>query len=130
MLDDFEDLIFHDTPLGHNILGNHECLERFSSDFCKEYLQNWYTKENLVLFYCGPTSADRITKAAEKYFAYLPSHPTPERMPLNLVPHHFDEKRTTNIHQANVAMGAIAPSMMSEERFTFCLLNNIIGGPG
>ncbi len=130
VLDDFEDLIFHDTPLGHNILGNRECLNRFSSDFCKEYLKKWYTTCNIVVFYCGPASLERIAKAVEKYFACLPSHPVPQRLPLNLRPTRFEEKRVTNIHQANVAMGAIAPSMMSDERFAFSLLNNIIGGPG
>lgn len=160
IIDDFEDLVFADTPLGHNILGTKEALTRFTSDRCRRYLAKWYTRSNIVLFYCGAASRDRIAAAAERCFAALPAgdcNSTPSEsissattpslttssgtLPSAATPSAvrptavlsapaFDVRRKLDLHQAHVAMGATVPSMKSPERYTYSLLNNIIGGPG
>lgn len=130
VIDDFEDLIYAGTPLGHNILGTEEALPRFTPERCREYLLRSFNASNIVVFYCGPASPERIAKVVEKYFAPLPAGSPVCRTPLSLPEPGFDRTRQLPLHQAHVAMGAIAPSMRSPERFAFSLLNNIIGGPG
>ena len=130
IIDDFEDSIFAGTPLGHNILGTEEALSRFTSECCRDYLQRCFNLSNIVVFYCGPCSAERIAKAVEKYFSQLPKGEPVRRLPVSLPDLPFDRTKRLHLHQAHVAMGAIAPSMRSPERFAFSLLNNILGGPG
>ncbi len=130
IIDDFEDLIFAGTPLGHNILGTEEALQRFTSERCREYLHRWYNLSNIVVFYCGRTSADRIAKAVERFFVDLPAGHVAQREQLNLPKEPFSRHRRLDLHQAHVAMGARIVSMRSPQRFAFSLLNNIIGGPG
>lgn len=63
IFDDFEDLIFAGTSLGHNILGNAEALARFDSDVCRAYLGRWYAAPNIMAFYSGPASRERVAAA-------------------------------------------------------------------
>lgn len=130
IIDDFEDLIFAGTPLGHNILGTEEALSRFTSESCRDYMHKWYTRSNIIVFYCGAASAERIASAVEKYFSALPQGAPQVQERLTLPNVKFDHTRRLDLHQAHVAMGATVPSMRSPERFTYFLLNNILGGPG
>lgn len=130
IIDDFEDLIFADTPLGHNILGKEEALASFSSEKCRTYLRRYYNRSNIVLFYCGSASPERISAAVEKHFSALPVGEANTRHQLLLKDIPFRHSRKIDLHQAHVVMGATVPSVQSSERYTFSLLNNIIGGPG
>lgn len=130
IIDDFEDLIFSGTPLGHNILGTEDALQKFTSERCREYLRRWYTRSNLVVFYCGPASQERIARAVEKYFSELPEGTPVSRSALTLPSDKFDHTRRLDLHQAHVALGALAPSIKNPDRFAYFLLNNILGGPG
>ena len=133
ILDDVEDLVYSGTPLGHNILGTEQSLPLITSEACREYLQRWFTAANVVVFYSGPASESRVAAAVAKYFATLPPGPSPHRehtlSPDFTVPP-FCVARDHGLHQCHVAMVAAAPSMHSPERHAYCLLNNILGGPG
>ena len=48
--DDFEDLLFAGSGLGHNILGSEEALKTFNSESCKSFISRLYTLPNMVLF--------------------------------------------------------------------------------
>ncbi len=131
IFDDFEDMVFAGSQLGHNILGVEKDLDNITSQECSAYLKTLYVPGNMVLFSVGPEKPERIFRLAEKHFAAM-NHPlsaTAKRTapPIMQPAHnatHFD------LHQSHTIVGARLPSMFSEERFTFSLLNNIVGGPG
>ena len=60
VFDDFDDLLFAGSSLGHNILGNRAALDRFDSDICRSYLDRLYVAPNMVAFYSGPQSPSRV----------------------------------------------------------------------
>ncbi len=130
VFDDFEDIIFAGTPLGHNILGTKEAVQSFSPEQCREYLRRFYTATNIVAFYSGPLAHDKAVAKVEKYFSSLPSTPSPMRVKADIRPVVFNDTRNIGSHQAHTVMGAILPDMHSPERYAYALLSNILGGPG
>ncbi|MCM1451397.1 MAG: insulinase family protein [Clostridium sp.] len=135
IFDDFEDLIFAGTSLGHNILGNTEALSRFNSPECMAYLRKWYTAPNITVFYSGPASAERVAKAVEKSFSGISlENPRPEGRADESEAIKgagiFDIEKQIGSHQAHIVMGAVASGRYSPDRYSLSLLTNMLGGPG
>lgn len=128
--DDFEDLLFAGSELGHNILGRKEDLENLSREDCMRYLKKLYVPANMAFFSVGPDSPDRVFRLAEKAFGPMSHEMEPRR---RTVPPHIEPfRRTINIgtHQAHTIVGARVPDMNHPLRYALMLLNNILGGPG
>ena len=130
VFDDFDDLLFAGSPLGHNILGNRAALDRFDSDICRSYLDRLYVAPNMVAFYSGPQSPSRVEAMVGRRFSDLSSRPAGRpTQTLPLAPC-FAESRDLAIHQAHTVVGARVCDMFSDRRFALSLLVNILGGPG
>lgn len=130
VFDDFDDLIFAGSSLGHNILGRLDTLRGFSSEVCREYLSSRYTPGRMVLFYLGRESVGRFERYAMRYFGHMhhADRLTERRVPVTVEP--FSQRRDVGSHQAHTVVGGRIGSMYSEDRFATALLTNIIGGPG
>lgn len=134
VFDDFEDLIFAGSPLGHNILGTRDALASFTSRQCRDYLRKWYVPENMVVFYAGSMSSDRVFGVFDRYFAPLGDISrdrtalTHGEKPGKAAP--FCEKRVIDSHQCHTVIGSRICSLDSPQRFAAALYTNILGGPG
>lgn len=130
VFDDFEDNIFANSSLGHNILGTREALAGFSSETCCDYLARWYVPTNMVAFYAGSQSADYVFRTFERAFARV-SGPSPYavRVAPSDVPQ-FDVIKPVDSHQCHTIVGARIGSMSSHDRYCYALFTNILGGPG
>jgi len=128
--DDFEDLIFASSGLGHNILGSTGSLALFNSDICRRYLSDFYVAQNMVLFYSGPATPDAVWRIAERHFSAISSATPPtHRVTPPLTPT-FTRQRDIHIHQSHTIIGTRIPDMFSPQRHAMALLVNILGGPG
>ena len=128
--DDFEDLLFAGSELGHNILGKKEDLERLTSGDCMNYLKTLYVPGNMAFFSVGPERPERVFRLAEKCFGAM-SHSVPSRhrtVPVEVEP--FNSVMTIGTHQAHTVVGARVPAMGHPLRHALMLLNNILAGPG
>ena len=130
VFDDFEDLMFVGSQLGHNILGVKEDLERLTSEDCMRYLKTLYVPTNMVFFSVGPERPERVFRMVERYFGAM-SHSVAERhrsVPPMVAP--FKQVIEIGTHQAHTVVGARVPDRNSPLRYAVMLLNNILGGPG
>ena len=130
--DDFEDLIFSGSPLGHNILGDKTSIARFGSDACKGFVKRNYVPDNMVAFYSGPRGADAVFKVMEHYLSVIDNEKpgvmtSPVVPPVNAA---FDRKNIIATHQSHCLLGARVGSYLDKDRYATALLTNIIGGPG
>jgi predicted Zn-dependent peptidase len=128
--DDFEDLLFTGSELGHNILGRKEDLERLTSEDCMRYLKTLYVPTNMAFFSVGPERPERVFRLAEKHFGGM-SHtiaPRHRQQPQDVAP--FRQVIQIGTHQAHTIVGARVPDMSHPLRYALMLLNNILGGPG
>lgn len=132
VFDDFEELLFKGHPVAHNILGTRENLQSFTPETCRRYLHDYYTASNMVAFYCGPQSADRITGHIRKYFGDMTATPRPTDPATGIFTPAPPARIHKDIdsHQAHTVAGICAGSVFSSERFAIALLANISGGPG
>lgn len=128
--DDFDDMLFADSALGHNILGSRKSLERIDSAACRRYLEEYFTLDNMVAFYCGPLKCERAAAKIGKVFAGM--RPTASRCrrtaPAPVRP--FSREADMGIHQAHCLMGTRVCDMYDDERFALSLMINMLGGPG
>lgn len=132
VFDDFEDMMFSGTPVGHNILGSRASLEGFTPEICREYLKRNYVRRNMVVFYCGSRSLSAIRKLVEQHFSMVPEGCVNEGkagMPLLAAPR-FNTIRIIDSHQAHTVLGTRVEGIYGEERFAVALLANMLGGPG
>ncbi|MFC0876152.1 M16 family metallopeptidase [Saccharicrinis sp. FJH2] len=128
--DDFEDLIFKDHPLGHNILGTEETLEAFTSQDLSRFIKTNYHTNQMVYFVMGDYSFKRVYGTAAKYFDIYPAN---KGKPLRnghytYRPVHSSMNQET--YQVHYITGNVAPGIYDENRHSVYLLNNILGGPG
>ncbi len=128
--DDFEDLLFANSAIGHNILGNEQDLNNISAADCRFYLDTQYVPENMVFFAMGNIKSDRLFKIVEKHLGPLNhkldriSRVTPIETPV------FQKTINIDSHQAHTIVGKQLFSMHDDRRYAAFLLNNILGGPG
>lgn len=133
--DEFENLLFKDHPLGHNILGTAEKVRGFTTDDALRFTQSNYRTDNAVFFAYGDIEFKKLVKQIKKI--------TPRKVaPLkttNDTPREvrWDTNETEDInvviergtHQAHVMIGNRAYAATDHRRWTLYLLNNILGGP-
>ena len=130
IFDDFENLLYKEHALGHNILGEEETLERFSTTTGKSFMNRYYTPGNMVFFSMGDIPFNKIVKWAESLFSTLPAHSSPQKRKVPTLSSASSLTMSKETHQAHVMTGSHAFSMFDEKRIPMFLLNNIIGGPG
>lgn len=129
--DDFEDLVFAGSDMGHNILGNEKDLRSLGSEDCLDYLNRLYTPGNMVFFSVGPANPSRVLKLANRHFAPLSSRqqrPQQRTAPIVLEAQHREVE--IGCHQTHTIVGAHLPGGNDPLRYAMALLNNVLGGPG
>ncbi|MBJ2184793.1 MAG: insulinase family protein [Muribaculaceae bacterium] len=129
--DDFDDLLFAGSSLGHNILGSKADIGKITSEQCRAYLRQHYTADNMVAFYSGPEAPARVLATFATRFN-PPQSPSASTSTAAQPPHTppFHVRRSIDSHQDHNIIGARLPGMFSPERHCFALLTNILGGPG
>jgi len=133
VFDDFEDLLFAGRGVGHNILGSRHTLDSFNSQSCSRWLHRFYVPENMVVFYSGAQSADRIATLTEKYFGSMTSVGTPVRPETGSsigTGAAFSRHKAIDSHQTHCVTGIEVPGLYSDTRHAVALLANLTGGPG
>lgn len=128
--DDFEDIMFQGSSLGHNILGTRESLEGLDSAKCLEWVRRNYTASRMVFFYTGPAPHGRVMHLVERYFASLPTGGEPLGRIVPPVNARFNISRSIGSHQAHTLAGTRLPVITDDRRYDLALCNNILGGPG
>jgi predicted Zn-dependent peptidase len=127
--DDFEDIVF-DYPIGHNILGKPDLIEKFSSTDTKSFVDRFYLPGEMVFFVLGKINDAKLIRWAEKY---LVNGSDRQRIidrtsPESYVQEHQSIKKDT--FQVHYITGNRCFDIHHPDRIGMFLLNNILGGPG
>lgn len=128
--DDFEELIFEHHPIGHNILGKSELLEKYSTVDAFRFTKKHYRPEEMVFFAFGDLDFKQLVRWAEKYLqAETVASKELERFsPTSYKP--IRKEINKNTHQVHFMLGNRAYDLYHPSRMGMYLLNNILGGPG
>lgn len=127
--DEFEDLIFAGSTLGHNILGNAPSVGKFTGGDVKAFTQRCYNTDNMVLSFVGNISEKAFVRYAERYFGAAAEslRGFERKAQANYAP--FEKEVRRNTHQAHCILGARAYDHNNPKRIALSLLTNVLGGP-
>jgi predicted Zn-dependent peptidase len=128
--DEFDHVVFGDHPMGVNILGRPETINKFKKRDFQEFINNNMNTEEIVFTSVGNISMKKVVKLAEKYFAHIP-HLKVDRVRTKInayLPRIKQVKR--QITQSLCVIGRPAYAADDANRLPFFLLMNLLGGPG
>ena len=154
--DEFENIIFKGSPLGHNILGTAEQVRSFKTEDALRFTRKLYRPDNAIFFAYGDIDFKKLVRLLKKSFLSeerrVKSEETtfgdrresqfnsPEAQAQFNIQHstfntqHSFEGQTIvmqkNTHQAHVMIGTHAYDVNDSRRMPLYLLNNMLGGPG
>lgn len=131
--DEFEEYALAPTALAHNILGTPESVRNLGSEECLRFISDNYTTANIVAFYSGPETPERIARSVSRYFAPMAAgERTVQSAGCTSCAGvgSFEHTIQLDIHQSHVVLGTTVPGLYSPERQAVALLANIVGGPG
>lgn len=151
--DEFENIIFKGSPLGHNILGTAEQVRSFKTEDALRFTRKLYQPDNAIFFAYGDIDFKKLVKLLKTLnmehgtlnFMNSKTSETPTaEMEAGDANHKVQSSKfkvqskvegqtivmQKNTHQAHVMIGTRAYDVNDSRRMPLYLLNNMLGGPG
>lgn len=143
--DEFENIIFKGSPLGHNILGTAEQVRSFKTEDALRFTRKLYRPDNAIFFAYGDIDFKKLVKLIGRALADHDSvgklaeeKSVSSAKSVELKNYPSVEKEIAgqtivmqkNTHQAHVMIGTRAYDVNDSRRMPLYLLNNMLGGPG
>ena len=119
--------LFPEHPLGREVLGTRESVERASRDEIAAFFEEWYRPRNLVVAAAGDLDHDALVEAFDRSLGRLsggsaPVSSAPSLPPEPLVVH---EDATEQVH---IAMGWRGVDHDDDRRYALLVANQVLGG--
>lgn len=130
IVDDYEDLIYKNTGLGHNILGLEADLLGFEKEDVQRFLTNNYDTSEIVIGITGDYDLKTIEKKLNKYFAPVKANLTQRQRSPILLNSSDHIELLKPINQVHYMLGSPAYDMFDDRKVGLLLLNNMLGGFG
>ena len=144
--DEFENIIFKGSPLGHNILGTAEQVRSFKTEDALRFTRKLYQPDNAIFFAYGDIDFKKLVRLLKKSFLSEERRVKSEKFNSPKAQAQFNTQHSTfntqhsfegqtivmqkNTHQAHVMIGTRAYDVNDSRRMPLYLLNNMLGGPG
>lgn len=127
--DDFEDLLFANSSLGHNILGTRKNIAKMGQQALSGFVGRTYNTDRMVFSAIGNITERAFIAVMERYFGGVSENLRAfERIaPVAAAP--FDTVISRRTHQSHCVIGARTYGAADSRRTAMALLVNIIGGP-
>ncbi|HCY73674.1 MAG TPA: hypothetical protein DHU75_06195 [Rikenellaceae bacterium] len=130
--DTFESLFFEGYPLGKLTLGTIESIKKAGRTDLIQYYNSHFVPTNMVLSIVADIDeklyAKKVVSLCEKRLTETTCTQSAENT-TSIKPHTFNATEKKSNHEANLVIGALAPSLYDNNRLCCVLLCNILGGP-
>ena len=156
--DEFENILFKGSPLGHNILGTAEQVRSFKTEDALRFTRKLYRPDNAIFFAYGDIDFKKLvkllktlnfehgtlnfmnSKTSETPAAEMEAGDANHKVQSSMFKVQSKEVQSKvagqtivmqkNTHQAHVMIGTRAYDVNDDRRMPLYLLNNMLGGPG
>lgn len=130
IIDDFDEIIFKNHPIGNNILGTPENIKKFNRKTVLNFLEKNYSANEMVICSVGNIDFNKLISLSERHFGVaFKKNRKNKRLPFENYNPDFKEIKRDN-HQAHCVIGNIGYSIKDKRKTTMILLSNLLGGPG
>lgn len=130
IMDDFEDLIFRGSGLGHNILGLEQDLLSIGKSDIQRFIADNYVAEDMVIGISGDYTPKEIERMSTKIFDRSFSNQKAKKSDSISVNELGIKKEYKPINQVHYVLGTQAYGIHDDRKTTTMLLNNMLGGFG
>jgi predicted Zn-dependent peptidase len=130
IFDDFEEQIFADQPIGHNILGTISTVKSFTQKKLSGFISRNYNTDQMVFCSVGNIPDDKVLHLFRKYFEAVPKNKRGKRETTKWKYKSSTVEKKMDTFQNHCIIGNIAYDLKDEKRLGMFLLNNILGGQG
>lgn len=129
IFDDFEDLLFAGSSLGHNILGRKADLMKYRREDLLAFVKRTYNTDQMVFSVIGNLSFRRFTEVCDRFFGGIPS--SVRNFGRDAVAEYKPFEKTINrkCYQTHCIIGGRAYNLNDDRRLGLSLLTNLLGGP-
>ena len=130
IFDEFENLVFHNHPLGTNILGTPQSIKKINEKKINSFVNRTYNTDNMVIAVVGNIPFKECVRIIEKYFADIALNKRPfQRLAFS---QSGVEQKKIKMHtnQTHAVIGQVLPNYDERKNLIATLLNNIFGGQG
>lgn len=130
IFDEVDERLWKGSSLAHNVLGTKATVGSFTTQDCKNWLNEMFTPGNSVFYYTGPLTLAVVMSKVERYFA---GYDRKDRIIARKCPDNsvvYFDKMKIESHQCHVAESFRLPGLNYELLPEINLLCNILGGPG
>ncbi len=131
IFDEYENMLFQNNPLGHNILGDPDQLRLFQKDHVLEFMNKQYVTDRIIISSVGNIGMKQLVLLAETYFGNYKTamNGASRALAKSFVrPRYKDMEKGT--FQAHCIVGSRAYPYKHENRWGLNLLNNYLCGFG
>ncbi len=130
--DEFQELVFNNHPIAHNILGNSESVDTISKNDLLNFVNTHYHPKNMVFVVVGNISIEKIIGYLNKHSSNLnySSFHKADYSSRFTYDHPQRIEKKLDFGQSYAIMGIPTYSETNEKRYPLFLLNNLLGGPG
>jgi predicted Zn-dependent peptidase len=129
LLDEFEEHLFPNHPLGRTVLGTEAFIQSFNRDSILSFVNRLYATDQIVFSCVGNVSPKKLMQFCDRVLSNIPLKQTSENKRILPVAAPFQIEKPEQVHQVHSLMGGQCAGLDSDERRTMVLLNNILGGP-
>ena len=129
LLDEFEEQLFPEHPLGRTVLGTEANIQRFNRGNIQEFVERLYATDQIVFSCIGNVAPKKMMKFCNDVLAKIPLRKglnNQRTLPKSAT---FKVEKTEQVHQVHSLIGGACAGLDNDERRTMVLLNNILGGP-
>lgn len=123
----FNAAMFPAHPLGREVLGDPEVIERVTVPEIRAFFELHYLPHNMVVAAAGDVEHEEVAREIERRFIGREGGQTPVRKAPGTEVHQVAvERRETE--QLQLVVGTRAPARRSPDRFSLAVLNHALGG--
>jgi predicted Zn-dependent peptidase len=130
IFDDFEEIIFADQSIGHNILGTPDTVKSFTQKGLTDFISKNYHTDQMVFCSVGNIENEKIVSIFRKYFESVPEKRRQKHSIADWIYKPLTVIKNPDTFQDHCIIGNVAYNLKDERRLGMFLLNNILGGQG
>ncbi len=124
----FAEAFFHDSPLGTSILGTTETVGAFSREQVRGFLESFYVPPSIIVSAVGNVDHERLVDFAGKQFGDRRGQVLPQDNGTPRLQTGSKKAYYKDIEQVHITLGATGAAMNDERRWTYIVLNTVLGG--
>lgn len=127
--DVYERLLYKDTPMGWDIAGEKDIIQKIQREDFLSYMKSLYSASNMTVVVAGGVKAKSVSAIVEKYFADMARF-NPIKAPKVFEKQDKPEVfvKTKNTEQVHIALGVRTVPVDHKDRYPLGLLAAILGG--